>query len=50
VPTVKEIGKMGEQDFFTAAQYLCIQKESLTQDENILSVMTNFQVLMEALG
>ena len=48
-PTVKEIALMGEQDFFTAAQYLCIDKNSVTQDETVLSSLSNFQVLMKVL-
>lgn len=49
-PTVKEIAYMGEQDFFTAIQYLCIDKNSVTQDENVLSNLSNFQILMKVLG
>jgi len=28
-PTVKDIAFMGEQEFFRAAQYLCVDKEVL---------------------
>lgn len=49
VPTVKEIALMGEQEFFSAVQYLCLEKESLIQDETLLSTLTNFQVLMKVL-
>lgn len=48
-PTVKEIAYMGEQDFFTAAQYLCIDKNSISQDEKVLSNLSNFQILMKVL-
>lgn len=48
-PTVNDIAHMGEQDYFTAVQYLCLEKEMLIQDEVILSSLTNFQVLMKIL-
>lgn len=48
-PRIKEIAYMGEDDFFQAAQYLCLKKESLTSDETILSNLTNFQVLMKVI-
>ena len=40
---------MGESEFFRAIQYLCLDKESLIQDESLLSILTNFQVLMKVL-
>ena len=40
VPTIKEIAYMGESKFFAAIQYLCLNKESLIQDETILSSLT----------
>lgn len=48
-PRINEIAYMGEDEFFQAAQLLCIQKESITQDENVLSVLTNFQILMKVI-
>lgn len=48
-PTIEEIAHMGEQQFFMASQYLCLQKESLIQDKVLLSSLTNFQVLMKVL-
>lgn len=48
-PTVDDIAHMGEQDYFTAMQYLCLEKEMLIQDEILLSSLTNFQVLMKVL-
>ena len=48
-PTVKDIAYMGEQQFFRAAQYLCINKEVLVQDENVLQGLNNFQVLLKVL-
>lgn len=49
VPTIREIALMGETKFFIAVQYLCLDKESLIQDETLLSSLTNFQVLMKVL-
>lgn len=49
VPTIKDIAYMGESKFFMAVQYLCLDKESLIQDETLLSTLTNFQVLMKVL-
>lgn len=49
VPTIKEIALMGESKFFSAIQYLCLDKEALIQDEFLLSTLTNFQVLMKVL-
>lgn len=48
-PTIKEIAYMGEQEFFTAIQYLCIDKTNVAQDENVLSNLSNFQILMKVL-
>lgn len=48
-PTVKDIAFMGEQEFFRAAQYLCVDKEVLIQDENVLRGLNNFQVLLKVL-
>lgn len=48
-PRINEIAYMGEEDFFQAAQYLCLQKESLTSDETVLANLTNFQVLMKVI-
>ena len=49
VPTIKDIAYMGEQQFFMAVQYICLEKESLVQDETLLASLTNFQVLMKVL-
>lgn len=45
-PTVKEIGMIGEKDFFIGAQCLCLDKNLYIQDENLLSTTTNFQIVM----
>lgn len=49
VPTIKDIAYMGEKKFFTAVQYLCLNKEQLIQDKTLLSSLSNFQVLMKVL-
>lgn len=49
VPVIRDIAFMGEQEFFMAVQYLCLEKESLIQDESLLLSLTNFQVLMKVL-
>lgn len=48
-PTIKDIAFMGETDFFTAIQYLCVDKEVLIQDKTLLEEFSNFQVLMKVL-
>lgn len=49
VPTLRDIAFMGEQQFFQAVQYLCLQKEQLIQDKTLLQTLSNFQVLMKVL-
>lgn len=49
VPTIRDIAFMGEQQFFQTAQYLCLEKESLVEGENLLESLSNFQVLMKVL-
>ena len=48
-PRITEIAYMGEDEFFQAAQYICLQKESLISDETVLENLTNFQVLMKVI-
>lgn len=48
-PRIREIAFMGETDFFSAAQYICLQKEYLIQDESLLATLNNFQVLMKVI-
>lgn len=50
IPTIKDIAYMGEKEYFTAVQFLCLEKEQLLQDKTLLSQITNFQVLIEILG
>lgn len=48
-PSIKDIAYMGEKEFFNAAQYICLNKEQLVQDETLLQSYSNFQVLMKVL-
>lgn len=48
-PKIKDIAYMGETEFFSAMQYICINKESVVQDKSVLQVLTNFQVFMKVL-
>lgn len=45
-PTLKEISFIGEEDFFTAVQTLCISKDMIQQGETLLEDITNFQIFM----
>ena len=45
-PKIKEIALLGEEDYFTGIQCLCVKKDMLTQDKTILSTLNNFQVFM----
>ena len=45
-PTIKEISMIGEKEFFTGAQVLCIDKYSYIQDERALEEINNFQIFM----
>ena len=45
-PTIKEIAFIGERDFFSGVQYLCLQKNMVIQDESLLSTTSNFQIFM----
>ena len=45
-PTVKEISMIGEKDFFTGVQLLCVSKNMYIEDESLLSDTTNFQIFM----
>lgn len=48
-PTLQDIAFMGEEDYFQAIQYLCLEKRQFIQDESLLETITNFQVLMKIL-
>lgn len=45
-PKIKEIALIGEKDFLTGIQCLCLNKSMFTQDESVLSNTTNFQIFM----
>lgn len=45
-PTIKEISFIGESDFFTGAQCLCVHKTMFVEDKNLLSKTSNFQIFM----
>ena len=45
-PTIKEIAMIGEKDFFTGVQCLCIHKTMCIEDESLLATTTNFQIFM----
>lgn len=46
-PTILEISKMGDQEFFVGIQLLCLQKENFIQDETLT---TNFQLFIQILN
>ncbi len=45
-PRIKEIAFIGEQDFFTGIQCLCLNKSMFVKDESDLSNVNNFQIFM----
>ena len=45
-PQIKEIAYIGEQDFFTGVQCLCLNKSMFVKDETDLSNVNNFQIFM----
>ena len=45
-PTIKEVSMLGENNFFTGIQLLCIQKTMYIEDETLLANTTNFQIFM----
>lgn len=45
-PTIQEIAYIGEKNFFTGIQCLCLQKNMVIQDESLLETTTNFQIFM----
>ena len=49
-PTIKEIAMVGERDFFTGVQCLCIQKTMCIEDESLLATTTNFQIFMTVMA
>lgn len=50
-PSIKEIALIGEQEFFSGAQTLCVTKNLLqVQDKSILEGTNNFQIFMMIMG
>ena len=45
-PQIKEIAYIGESDFFTGIQCLCLNKSMFVKDESLLSDTNNFQIFM----
>lgn len=49
-PRIKEIAYIGEKDFFTGIQCLCINKKMFVQDESLLQDTNNFQIFMTVMS
>ena len=49
-PRIKEISLIGENDFFTGIQCLCLNKSMFVKDENLLSTTNNFQIFMTVMA
>jgi hypothetical protein len=45
-PKIKEISYVGESDFFTGVQCLCLYKSMFIKDKDDLGDITNFQIFM----
>ena len=45
-PRIKEIALLGEQDFFSGIQCLCLNKTMFVKDESLLANTNNFQIFM----
>ena len=45
-PRIKEIALIGERDFFTGVQCLCLNKSMFVKDESVLDTTNNFQIFM----
>ena len=45
-PTIKEISFIGEADFFSGVQCLCLNKSMFVKDESVLEDTNNFQIFM----
>ncbi len=45
-PRIKEIALIGERDFFTGIQCLCLNKSMFVKDESHLETTNNFQIFM----
>lgn len=49
-PRIKEIALIGENNFFTGIQYLCLNKTMFIKDESLLSNTNNFQIFMTVMA
>ena len=45
-PKIKEIALIGESDFFSGIQCLCLNKSMFVKDETVLADTNNFQIFM----
>lgn len=45
-PRIKEIALIGDNDFFTGIQTLCVSKNMISQGETLLTNTNNFQIFM----
>ena len=45
-PRIKEIAFVGETDFFSGVQCLCLNKSMFVKDESLLADTNNFQIFM----
>lgn len=45
-PKIQEIALLGEKDFFTGIQTVCVDKRMFDQDKNLLEAVNNFQIFM----
>lgn len=45
-PRIKEIALIGESDFFSGIQCLCLNKSMFVKDESLLADTSNFQIFM----
>lgn len=45
-PSILEISYVGEQDYFTGIQCLCLNKSMFVKDETVLKDTNNFQIFM----
>ena len=49
-PRIKEIALIGENDFFTGIQCLCLNKSMFVKDESLLADTNNFQIFMTVMA
>ena len=45
-PRIKEIALIGESEFFSGIQCLCLNKTMFVKDESLLANTNNFQIFM----